>query len=450
MEIERTSLWREVTSIIQSGENEVHFTPSATIHILDTQTDYKVMKLTELDVSSDFVNNYTDEVFIKVVIPLGDYAYLVYPNRNNLEVTLISSPKNEVGGANNSSSQRAERYVAAIVDQGNPVVDTKSTNSPGRDALNQRGFAEVHIQLLDKAAALLRFAMVGGIWRNCTTEEVVKSIMTNESQRLLVDSKIALQGVDMVPATNTKKRDHVIIPQGTKLVDVPNFVQNKAGGLYSAGLGYYLYKNYWYIYPAFDVTRYNSTTRTVTIINIPENKMPGVERTFKQNGSNVTILATGEVKFKDSRKENQQNMGNGVRYSNSDVFMGGFFTTENNKTSSQRSKTTSEFVADESPTGANFAPISPNRITTNSSRELSALAARRGAFFSLVWEHADPSLIVPGTLANILYLSNGQISSVIGSIVKVHTYVPMEGKGLTDARYVRRCILTFFVEGIVS
>jgi len=450
MEIENTSLWREVLKVANSNENNTHYALAAVIHLMASKQDYRAFKVIEFDIERDYVNNYTDKIFIKVTMPIGDYAYQVYPNRSNLELSVVMSPRSEIGGDNNASAQRVERFAATLVDTGNPMVDITASNAPGQEAMNRRGFIDVQMQLVDKAAAMLRFAMLGGIWRKATVEDVLKTVMVNESRRILVDDKIALQGVDMVPAHNTQVRDHIVIPQGIRLVDVPNYIQEKVGGIYSSGLGYYLYQGYWYIYPAYDVKRYNQTTRAVTIVNIPENKMPGIERTYRKNGDNVVILATGKIKFNDPRKSNEQNFGNGARFSNANMFMGEFFTTEDNKSVTQQVDITNEFVVDQQATEKTFAPIAPERITTNSYKQLSRLAQRRGAIFNLVWENSDPTLILPGTLANILYLSNGVVSSAIGVILKAHHFTAMEGQGFTDSRYVRRSILTFFVESPVS
>jgi hypothetical protein len=64
----------------------------------------------------------------------------------------------------------------------------------------------------------------------------------------------------------------------------------------------------------------------------------------------------------------------------------------------------------------------------------------------LVWEHSEPSLIVPGMLCRILYLSDDTIQQKYGVILKKHDSVQMAAPGLTVARHVTRTALSIFTQ----
>ncbi len=447
MELENTPLWTEVTDVINSNSNTMSLV-TATIHAPSINLDYQCFRLMEIDVQCDFISNYTDYMVVRVLVPLGDYAYYIYPQRDNLELTILKTPVNGILAG--TTATYVSRYKAFLVDTTNQQLNISATTSPSLNDLNQKGFVSIQIQLVDMLAYQLRAIEVGGIWSKSTVENVVRAIMTNESQRALMDTKLTLQGVDMVPADNTAIRNHILIRQGTRLVDVPSYIQNHAGGIYAAGLGYYLYNGYWYIYPAYDSTRITATTKSITIINIPENKMPSIDRTFKKLGDSITILATGEIKYNDDRKSYQQNAGNGIRYTNPNKMMGDFYRKDGNKADTQQSDHTNEYVAEAAKDGWTKAPIAADRITSNDFKILSSLAARRGAFITLKWDHSDPSLITPGLLAKIYYVAGGNVRSINGVVVAAHHFTHAVGQGITSTNYNTMSALTFFTDGIAD
>jgi hypothetical protein len=447
MEIENTSLWSEVTEVINSDSNTTSFV-KAVVHAPSIDLNYPCFRLMELDVQCDFISNYTDYMVVNVLVPLGDYSYYIYPQRDNLELTISKTPVNGILAG--TAASYVSRYKAFLIDTNNPQLNIAASSAPSLKDLNQKGYVSVQFQLLDILAYHLRAIEVGGIWRGSTVENVVKSVMTNESQRALIDTKLTLQGVDMVPSPNTVSREHILIPQGTRLVDLPTYVQNHAGGLYTAGLGYYLYNGYWYIYPAYDATRINTTTRSITVINIPENKMPNIDRTYTKKGSSITILATGEIKYNDDRRSQQQNAGNGIRYTNPNKLMGDFYRAAGNKADTQQTDHTNEFIVDKAKDGWVKAPIAADRITANNYKMLSQLAARRGAFITLKWDHSDPTLIKPGLLAKIYYIANGNVRSINGVIVAAHHFTHAVGQGISSSSWNTSSAITFFTEGLAD
>jgi len=445
MEIKESSLYQDVLEVVQSGVKPVHYSWQATIHA--GETDVAVLKVSSRDTLMEFDTKYAEEMMLTVELGLGTYAFQVYPNQDKLDITLTRYPIGETGDAvDDSQVVQSERYTAILVDKGDIKFERNGPNTPSEEALNLTKLVTLEFQMINKTLEQLRLKTVGLNLRNVLIEDAVKAVMTSFSQDIKVDEDQRPKGVSMVKASNGNKIPHVVIPHtGIRLPQVPAYLQEHYG-IYSAGLGYFYHGGYWHLYPRFNVERYRDTQNTTTIINVPRNRFMGTERTYKKDGSHLTILATSEVMLEDRSTSLQLNAGNGVRFADAKRYMEDFVTVEDNKMVASRARNNSEFMSVERENGMNNVRFSSKPITSNAYVEYSKLAERNGAYFSMRWEHSDQSLIVPGMVVKILYLDGEEIKTLFGSLVKVHHYDQMAGAGYTNTRYYSHSVLVFFVE----
>lgn len=445
MEFESSSLFREVSAILNSGDKPVHYNYEADIHV-GGQT-FRAVKVTSIDFQDDYENNVAETVIVTCQLLGGTYAKRIYRNQSNMDITLYRRPIGEVSDlVDDTQPPQAERYTAILIDKGNPLMEGNTGGILDEETLNLSNIFEISFQLINKTLEQLRMITVGGIYRFATVQEVIRDTLTRESQRVTVEGVRMPQGVDMVEADNQATRDHLIIPQGTRLVDLPRVVHHKCGGVYNAGLGYYLQGDWWYVYPCYDVTRFETCEHTLTVINVPPNKLPSVERTYRQNGRNTVVLATSEVRYRNDTDSRQLNQGNGVRFADANKFMDGFADTKANKSVLSRGANASEFISTPRPNGFNQVQLSKNQITANPFVEYSELARNQGSFLGFVWENSNPSLIYPGMMAKFLWLQEEEIQEVYGVVLKVHTYSSLKGQGMTAARYQCNSSVTIFIQ----
>lgn len=445
MEIEETSLWREVERVVSSGGKPVHFEWTAEIRANDETID--VLKVLSVDIVQDYERKFGDEILAVFVIPAGTYTKRVYPYKDHLEVTLYKTPLKETQDTEDTEEEvQTEIYTATLIDSGTPVLHGDQINNIDEESMNLTGLFDIHFQLVNKALEQLRMITIGGVYRNCTVSDVIKGVLTHESRKVDVEDARMPQGVDMVEADNQKKREHIVIPQGTKLVDLPEYIHRKCGGVYSTGLGYYMREDWWYVYPCYDTSRFNDATQTLTIINVPRNKLVEIERTYRKDGDNLLVLATGDIRFRDDSQLQQLNAGNGVRFADADKMMGGFAKVKDNKVAASRGANVTEVKAFDRPNGNNQVRLSPRQITANPYQEYSDLARRQGGVIGLEWQHSEPAQIFPGMMVKLLYLEGDDIMEAFGVLLKTHHFVQKRGPGLVQGRYVSHTVLSVFVK----
>lgn len=449
MDIENSSIYNEVLQITEGGEKAISYYWEAEVHTGDVTT--KLLKVTTIRTFRDYEKNFSDEVMLEVAVPLGVYAKVVYPMRNALEVTLYRRPLSEVGDTvMEDEDSNTQRYKAVLVLDGLPPVEGTELGQLDQFSLDLQDILKINFQLFGRTLEKLRIVTVGGIFRKTKAEDVITSILSTESLKIQVIGEKAIDGVDMVPAVNKESREHIVIPQGTKLISVPTYVQEKCGGVYPTGIGTYLQDRIWYVYPLFDTTRLKKVERSLTLIKVPKNRFSSIERTYREEGGSVFVIGTDQTNFKDDGNTEFMNRGNGVRLADADQFMGLIAKVLDNKAVISRGKINSEFVITEKEDNSNNTQRSVDKISANSFNDYSRLSARQGGIYQFVWENSLPTLLFPGMMVRVLYLSGDNIVELNGVLLCVETLTQLAGIGLTSSRHVSTTLLSVFVNRVVD
>lgn len=445
MELENSPIYDEVVLITRAGELPVSYYWEAKIHMLSTDETEDIVKVVSINNDRNYEVKFADELMIETIIPLGQYAKVVYPDRDTLEMTLTRIPLYETGSTVRANANLdSERYKAVIVLDGLPPVSGTGLSQMNREALDNQDLLTARFQLLSKAAEKLRVLDVGGIFRKVKPVEVVRSILAAESAKQKVDGNNSIEGVDIVEENNTQKREHIVIPQGTHLLRIPTFVQERCGGIYSTGIGSYLQNKVWYVYPLYDTTKLDKAQKTVTLIKVPKERYMGIERTYRFEGDSLFVLGTSNTSFKDDAHTEIMNEGNGVRLADASQFMFNSVDVKNNKAVMKRGKLNSEFVTQQSADGVNVVRNSTEAISANPFIEYSKLASRNGGIFSFIWDNANPSLLFPGMKVRILFIDGEELKELHGVLLGVQILTQLAERGLFSNKHITTCNLSVF------
>lgn len=413
MEIEDTPLYQEAREIMENGATETNFGYRILIHYGENQT-LSPLKTTSLNNLRDYVKSFTDVMTLSVVMGLGDYARLIYPNRNNLQVSIQKLPQGEQSETGDGdAAMDTEIFSATLIDQDRSPTDGQGAEANDRETLNLTQIVDVSFQLYNKALEQVRLMSVGATMRNSTVDAALRAILTKESQRANVGEERAVVGVDLVPVSNKDKHEQIVVTHGTKLVDVPDLLQNRYG-VYSAGLGTYIQNKFWHLFSLYDTTQFDDRQQTLTIIVLPKRKYSDMERTYRKRGDSLTVLMTGETAFKDDSGTDYLKEGNGARFNDASKLMDSVSKNTDNKAIISRKRNANEFTTDKRPDGIQHVPMSKERITANPFPIYSELAGRNGGLFKGVWQNADPKLLLPGMAVRIIYTDLGETKTLFG------------------------------------
>lgn len=448
MDITNTSFIKEVDAILKNGEYGRMYEYDVYVHVNRESKVYKAVKLESIDIVRDYVNNFSDQIIIKALFTGGVYADHIFPYSDALDVTLVKRPLWGSWATKDTKKENwTEKFTAVLTNKASPTVK-QAKEYTSTEVLDQANIISLEFSLISKTAEELNMIICGGVFRAMTTDVAVKTVLTNEACQAGNDQSVIVKGVDMIPASNLQPRDHIVVPHGTKLIDLPNYIQKKCGGIYNADIGYYLQERMWYLYPAYDLTRMDTTDRVITFINIPAGVLPHVEKTFRYNGNQIIALANSDISLDNAVKDVQRNAGNAVNFTSPKEMMHSMYSQGGNKVVFDKNKTNTEAATDTRFDDKTFMPVSNAPITDNAMAEFSKnakLKAHNGVV-ELVWERSEPDKILPGTMCKIYYVEQGVVKKLEGIIGKAHHYTSQVGKGLSQAQYVNCTYVSVFVD----
>ena len=409
--------------------------------------DVDILRLLNVDILSNYITNYCDEIKVTFVMGEGAYRYRLLPYIKNLEVSLYKRRYNPFDIAKiDSEGVTQQRYTGLLLGAKDNDMTQDGLNLSGAGTLDLSQTRKVTIQLFSKAMEQFRMRSCGGIYRRSAVGDVIKTILMGESSAVDVVTDYKPQGVDMVDPLDAKVREHISIPHGTRSYDAPGYIHKHCGGVYSAGLSYYYHEDMWYVYPTYDYTRYNTAKHQLTMVIVPEKAMPYQEFTFATQGQCTTVLVTGELGTMTVADQTQLQDGNGLRFTDPQSLLGDAVKVENNRVSYDRAKASNEFITTARENGLNNVATSVNSITANRLYELSRLSSRNGKVVTVIWQNSRPELISPGMQVKTMHMVGDEIRETYGVVLGVDTSVSYTGEGIVAGNYSTNSAVMLYME----
>lgn len=444
--LETSTIMNEVTKITQSGPNPIHYDYSVKF-LLPDNTEVEPLKLVSIDLIRDFGNNITDVVILEVVFGMGTLTKKVYPYKVGLKAIIQRQHIGEVEDAVDADGAvDTLTYTAVLMD---PRGHAKESASPLLDTVefgDLGDVAKVQFQLVDAYSEWLRSVATGGVFKQCTPHEVLRTLLAKEASELPVERGLTIDVIDVVEPDNSERRAHIVVPHGTPLMALPNYLQDKCGGIYNSEIGFYLHKGNWYVWPLFNTRRFDSSPKGLTVINIPENRMPGIERTFRETANQLIVITTGGTRSIDTSSSRQLDEGNGIRFTDAKAIFEDFGKTANNVTTLSRGKNVTEVLFEEAGNGLNHVVQAAKGISSNLMSALSKISSRKGQVVQAVWEHSRGALIFPGMPVQYLYENDDTTKILYGVVTQVQDFIHLKGEGMSARRYVSNSSITMFLE----
>lgn len=444
--IEKTPLWVEFVKVQTQCDQKGQYYVEAKFLLNDKGDTYVPLMVDLWNINRDYVGAFGDETTLVCSIPLGKYAFKIYPNRDHLRVTLTKRYLIEnTTKFNPDLPPEDETFVATLIEENSTSRDFQGKESKEEAALDIQGIIAVKFQLNGASDKRLRRVSIGGIYRKFTVKDLIRTLLSREAKGLNIDPKLKLSGVDIVEPNNQLRHEHLSIPQGTKITDFSGFVQDRLG-VYNAGMGSYIQGKWWYVFPLYDTKRFNKTLKTLTIIFLPKAKFPEIERTYRRNGDAVVVLISQEADFQFDNDINYLNQGNGARFTDIDRILetDKFGKTGGNKLVLDRRLNNNEFGSDYIQEKKTYAPVTQGRLTSNNHKYFSLLAARKGGLLRAQWINSDPTLITPGMVTRLIFMDRTVIREAFGTVLACNHVTNKIGEQ-TTRKHATNSLLYLFV-----
>ena len=434
----------EVSEIAAKGKTKSAFYIEA--HITSNKGTFKAMNVTGLNRYRDYIDDYTQNLIVTVNATLGQYEQLIHADTSSITLTLTMYEIGFQSAFSLSSLTHPKQFTykaklleidSSQISQNNPM-----SNNP---QIGDMTFREFNLQLLEPCFESVSIKTVGGVFRKTVGIDLIKTLLTNYSTDDEVDAVTSVKGVDVVAGFSEKITEQIIIPHMTPLTKAINIINNNCGGVYPTGFSYFLQNNLWYIFPPYDLSRFDKTNRTITVVNLPKDRLPNIEKTFFNSSTKLIVLSTRDTKIIDHREAKTFNDGSSIRFVDANKLYENFGSVEDNKFKVNASENVNEVTLGVRSDNMNVLRPTETRITANKNNELTKLAKSKGFYMQLTWENSDDSLIHPGMGAKILFLKDNKPASATGVLIESETiWVPME-QNFKNVKLQSISVLTFFV-----
>ncbi|EBV8434204.1 hypothetical protein AVA65_08135 [Salmonella enterica subsp. enterica serovar Minnesota] len=360
---------------------------------------------------SNFVSSNSDDARIKGHLQPGAYFNSVLPYKDNLLIEVLEQE---------GISQTSTVYRCIPLGTGNPSMAGQHSATANLDALNNRNVIEVEFQLMDPGFDLLKNVPVDRIVLMGKLDDTLHSLLTEQGEKLGLTGPNAFRGVDIEkPIDNPQVFQHIVIPQGTRLVKLAEFLQNDDQyGIYSKGLGSYYRKGMWYIYTLYRLGRYRQAPKVLDIYRLPQDTIPTLEVSYYTNERGIIVLSTGEGDQFDRRDIRHQNKGTGTRVINPDALAGeagNYYGKGQALTTRQDSL--SEFRTSQRANDNDFVPMNTTP-SSNVWKFMSENARNDGMTVTVDWHNSNISLISPGMPCRYYYMEGEVLRMKEGTVLE--------------------------------
>lgn len=428
-DIKNKALWLDIEDIIypkkDEGPRENSYTHRLVIH---TPTeDVEVYKFDTLDISRDYVKNISEFILARCYLTMGVYLQKVAQYREILEASWYKIPvRSDNGAVRTDKNRTVRRYRAIFRTDLNKIDSGTEAGMLSASAKDVTGVAQIFLELHSREFEVLMVKTTSGTFQNKQYEDLLRGIIVSESEKITIAGKPVLNAIDIYPADNKKANKCTIIPSLTPIVNLPTYLQEQMNGMYAYGIGtfiqYYRGKTTWYVYPLYNVNRFEEDIYKAVFYSLPANIYSGIDRTYVENGKTLKVAVSGQKLYKDNGELGMINDGAGIRMSDQSAMMKKPWTIDGDKgPKGVSNKLNNEFIVKNRSDGLNFAKYRKNDSTSNPFHESSRIAFHQTAQVDLEWQNGDIDLLYPGMPIKYVFIEEGNRREIKGVLLNAYS-----------------------------
>ena len=405
------------------------------------------VNVVSLKIESDYVNEYSSYKYLTVQVLKSVYLKLLNCDPNNLQLSLKRTNNSTLGfSINDVEKSENTVYQAFICNRTNEKVGNKEGGLTGGHLDDLSELKTLEIQLVERSLQEFKLMETYSTYKNNSIEDIITGLMSTKISTL--KNKHGCYGCTVIPSDNPKRRYQVVVPSPTKLVNLPKYMQDTYG-VYGTGIGYFLEGEHWYIYPSHDYTRFDKgENRTMTIVALPKNDLPGSDKTHLNDNGNIFVFATGSVIHADNFDRDIQKGGSGFRASKAGNLVDNSTLVKDGKLIIPPGRNNVIVNFDKRETTNTNISSCEQTINDNPLSEASKITTKLGNDMLFSWNSSDHYLIYSGMPVKVIYASDGKLKSLQGVLTRADTLIRTDKISPIDNRYVSNTVLTVHCEPV--
>lgn len=434
----QTIMNQEIAAIGQAAPQVVTYNYKVTVHCPDGKEIHALI-INSVNLLRDYYTRFGDVVSVQASFPLGDVIHHILPNHTDLEVTLIKIPLRTTSRYEEITSEGnvVTRYSAKLYDVKSAILEGKQIEASSSKTANINNLMALDFQLIPTPLEELRIKTFGSVIRESTPMHAITCV--------LMANTPSVKGITVESGYVDVVKDHIVVPHLTRVVDTPKAINKLVGGIYPTGFKYYIQDNMWYIYSPYNITYYHLALKTMTIINLPKDKLAEMEVTFRETAGQVIFLGTGDTSHFDESEAVMQNHGNGFKFIDAAKVLEDFGEIKDNKFLVDRTKNVTQVVNPHQMRKVNVATEVTQRITSGYNLEYSEIMRRGGSIIQIQWEASKVDVVYPGMPVRYMYMDSGLAKEIYGRVIATETKTRQTNRSVTQRIFTNDSIVSVFV-----
>lgn len=400
-------LHQEITSILSNTATKPR--RKEIVLILHTkELDFYINYFISLEIYQDFINNISDQYLITFKIPLGDFVKFIYPYKDNLEMTIITD-----------DTPRRHKLVLY-----SDVANIEMYLHRTLEDLNKLELIEIEGQCLDRVIELLRTKTDVGIYRDVTPMDVIQHTVLNNIKDIKIDGEKVDCKVTYTTPHNKRSYSHITIPNGTKVIDIPTYIQNTDYGVYNGDIGMYYQQiqkeriygkgdgveSHLFVYPLTNTDSVKNDLRRLELYKLPHTLLHIIDNSFVIDDKVIKMVIDVASDSIDTGDKEYMNYGESFNVSEVNKVMNRPHTAIRGETPEINFDKYNYNIASKSRDDT----ISLSRTikpTDNLYKERSMVLKSLGSMLKFTWRSADIDYLYPGM--RVVYTYTDAFDNVI-------------------------------------
>lgn len=393
------------------------------------------------DRSADFETTYRESRTVTLALSLGDVISYIGPYQDDIKIMLHTTKSTDdmVVESVMYRGYLRDDLPRNIMASASPMLaDTESSN---RAAMVNISFAInlIVVEYLDNIS-------IGTVVRPAPPFTILKTMMRLYLDQINLSESDCITSLSMYEPSNFEARTQTPIPQNTRLVELPDLLQNKYGGIYSTGLGWYLHKRDLYFWPMYDLVRDQYNLKYLHVIIGPSKHSIMIDRTWLVEGNVVSIIASSPIHVRDDSLGQINLGGDSVRYMDGHKVLDQTGSVKDNVYTADRAASNTELTALRTRQPLNIIRPSKTKVTSNIYRELSRIAKRGVVYLQVTWRFSEHELIIPGMMVKLFYHRGDEVHETTGTVAAIMSVNESSKTGMLDSAMVSTSVLNIIID----
>lgn len=402
----------EVLDIMSTPPSYKNIVYEIIFHNKDTDLPIKLFE--SIEINSDYNNKIADHIIVNVQMGTGDYVFDVFKYKDNIELTINIKRDNVL--------YSSKTYKAVLINTTDNMSGIGSNID--KESLNKSGLTRVNFELIDTSVEVLRVVKTSGIYKDMNMRDVITTMLKTGCSAVKVNGETLSPTINMVEPNNTSVYKHIIVPTGTRLVDIPTYFQDTNYGVYSGDIGIYIKskridinqsKLNLHVYPLYTTESDNYDDLIIYHSDGKLNKSSDNTYTISQDSIKIV---SNELSIMEIKQNNLMNKGGAVTGSNPDNLLMYNSEVTDSSVSYDNSKQVSNSTLETTDGLVNERYVG-NEV--NMYKHTSKVFEDSMDLVKIIWKYSNAELLHPGMNAKIYYQVDNSVRVMKGVLQVSYT-----------------------------